>query len=129
MDSQKIWTIVPLRSWKPRSFFNSRHPGIPHSEPFSSCPQPHLSPGGFLLLIPPGMWLWLRRGCPVRVLQKQPLQRGPEPAEVQALPGLWPEQPLPEGQLFHHQQCCVRRLSARVREGLNLLQQLLYFYY
>lgn len=69
----------------------------------------------FLPLIPPGMWLWLWRGCPVCALPEQPLQRGPEPAEVQALPGLWTHQPLPEGQLLHHQQCRVWRLSARVR--------------
>lgn len=47
-------------------------------------------------------------------LSAQSLQRGPQPAEVQALPGLWADQPLPEGQLFHHQQCSVWRLPARV---------------
>lgn len=61
------------------------------------------------------MWLWLWRGCPVRALPEQPLQGGPEPAEVQALPGLRPHQPLPERQLFHHQQRRVWRLSPRVR--------------
>lgn len=60
------------------------------------------------------MWLWLWRGCPVCALSAQSLQRGPQPAEVQALPGLWADQPLPEGQLFHHQQRSVWRLPARV---------------
>lgn len=47
-------------------------------------------------------------------LSEQSLQRGPRPAEVQALPGLWPHQPPPEGQLLHQQQRRVWRLPARV---------------
>ncbi len=82
--------------------------------------RPHLLPGVFLPLIPPGMWLWLWRGCPVCALPEQSLQRGPEPAEVQALPGLWTHQPLTEEQLFYHQQCRVWRLSVWVRGQTHL---------
>ncbi|CAF93198.1 unnamed protein product, partial [Tetraodon nigroviridis] len=61
-----------------------------------------------------GMWLWLRRGCPVCALSERPLQRGARPAEVQGLPGLRAHQPLPEGQLLHQQQRSVWRLPARI---------------
>ncbi|TNN01590.1 hypothetical protein fugu_010972 [Takifugu bimaculatus] len=44
-------------------------------------------------------------------LSEQSLQRGPEPAEVQTLPGLWPDQPLPERQLFQHQYYRKTKLS------------------
>lgn len=120
MDSQKRTAIVLLWSRKPRSFFNTRPPVVHIQALFSPAahlpklPTPPLT-GVFLLLIPPGMWLWLWRGCPVCALPEQSLQRGPEPAEVQTLPGLWTHQPLPEGQLLHHQQCRVWRLSAGVR--------------
>lgn len=83
--------------------------------------QPHLLAGVFLPLILPGMWLWLWRGCPVCALSEQSLQRGPEPAEVQTLPGLWTHQPLPEGQLLHHEQRRVWRLPARVRGRILLV--------
>lgn len=119
-----------------RCKMDSRHPPLRHHHPppniilqlqtpsslHSSPPQQlrshhhhlHLSPGVFLPLIPPGMWLWLRRGCPVCALPEQPLQGGPQPAEVQALPGLCAHQPRAEGKLLHHQQRRVRRLSPRV---------------
>lgn len=51
----------------------------------------------------------------MRALPEQSLQRGPESPEVQALSGLRAHQPLPEGQLLHHQQCRVRGLPAGVR--------------
>lgn len=120
------WTLKggrPLFSSDPAS---QDHSLIPHpwsstfKPPFhqlhiSPNHRPHLLPGVFLPLILSGMWLWLWRGCPVRALPEQPLQRRPESAEVQALPGLRTYQPLPEGQLLHHQQRHMWRLSARVR--------------
>ncbi|XDV32691.1 hypothetical protein PO909_003440 [Leuciscus waleckii] len=60
------------------------------------------------------MWLWLWGGCPVCALQSQSLQRGPQPAEMQALSGLFSTQPLPEGELLHHEQRRLRRLPARI---------------
>lgn len=120
MNSLKRQAIVLLWSHKPRSFFNFRPPVVHIQALFSPAahllkPRPHFSSSVFLSLIPSGMWLWLWRGCPVCALPGQSLQRGPEPAEVQTLPGLWTHQPLPEKQLFHHQQCRVWWLLAWVR--------------
>lgn len=120
--------IRPASTLHPTSFFNRRPPVVHIQVLPSSCTPPRTpilqaplshhhrrSASAFLPLIPPGMWLWLRRGCPVCALPEQPLQGGPQPAEVQALPRLCAHQPRAEGELLHHQQRRVRRLSLRVR--------------
>lgn len=61
------------------------------------------------------MWLWLRGGCPVCEVPAAQVQGGLGLSEVQAVPGLRPAQPLPEGQLLCHQRRCLRGLPARVR--------------
>lgn len=66
------------------------------------------------------MWLWLRGGCPVCDMPAAQVQGGLGLSEMQAVPGLWGGEPLPEGKLLCHQWCRVRGLPARVRWTISL---------
>ena len=61
------------------------------------------------------MWLWLRGGRPVCEVQAAQVQGGLGLSEVQAVPGLRPAEPLPEGQLLGHWRRRLRGLPAWVR--------------
>ena len=61
------------------------------------------------------MWLWLRGGRPVCEVPAAQVQGGLGLSEVQAVPGLRPAEPLPEGQLLGHRRRRLWGLPAWVR--------------